>query len=316
VTILAADLGGTHTRVVIADADGLVLGRGAARAGNPVRVGVEQASRNLRVAASDALDAAGRAEVTAAALGMAGFSHPRAGAVVSMAMESLCLRPRVRLLTDDRSVAMRAAFDAPPGLLIMAGTGSGALAWGEAGQVARGGAGPDVGDPGSGHAIGMAALRGLLTGAGSWASSDLGVRFLDALASAGVSPDASMTWTSSEVERLWRTDGVDPSILCPLVLEAAEEGDLLALRIIAEEGDGLTTLAVDAAAAAALPRGAPVATVGSVLSEGPLRDRVLAAVCAESVGLCPGPHVADPVRGAVALAVEALAAGGTVPPGW
>lgn len=306
-SILAADLGGTRSRVVIADAEGRVLARAESGPGNPVRVGTSRASESLRHAADEALGACGRPGIEAAAVGMAGISHPSSATVVAAALEPLGIQPVVRLLVDDGAIAFRAAFDGPPGVLVMAGTGSGVRAWGERGSFTFGGFGPDIGDPGSAHAVGICALRDAMhADQGQLPRSELTRKVLE---HAGASK-------ASLLPDLVRSGQLEPAALHTLVIDAARDADERAVEILRLEGGRLGRLACHAARTAEVPPDSIVATSGSVLREGLLRESLLELLASERPHLKPGAHVDDPVLGAVALARDALSADGSVPPAW
>src|SRR3954452_24281649 len=82
--VLGGDLGGTSTRIVVADADGNVVGRGAAAGGNPTSHPATAAA-NFGQALHAALAGLDASEVKAAVVGMAGGSaargRPRGGPV-------------------------------------------------------------------------------------------------------------------------------------------------------------------------------------------------------------------------------------------
>lgn len=304
-SILAADLGGTRSRVVVAGVDGAVIARAEAGPGNPVRVGVNRASEGLRMAVAQAMRMAGGPEIVAAAVGMAGFSHPSAATVVAAALDALEVRPTVRVLVDDGAIAFRSAFAGPSGVLVMAGTGSGARARGENGTVIFGGWGADLGDEGSAHDIGREAVRSCLR------AVQLGERLSalgkDVLAHAGV----------AEVQLLpdlVRSGHLPLADLCAVVMATAREGDEVARGILAGASRALYMQALAAASAAGIPERTTLATAGSVLACAFVRDGLYER-CADGP-LAPGPHVDEPVLGAVALARDALAEGGAVPPGW
>ena len=303
--ILAADLGGTRARVVGADGDGAVGTRAEAGAGNPVRVGVERASEGLRAAAEQAMRMAGGPDIVAAAVGMAGFSHRAAPKVVAAALDALAVRPVVRVLVDDGAIAFRAAFAGPSGALVMAGTGSGARARGEKGTVILGGWGGELGDEGSAHDIGREAVRACLRAA--QLGERLPVLGNDVLAHAGV---AEVRFLPNLVRRgeLLLAD------LCAVVMAAAQEGDEVAHGILVGASRSLYAQALAAASAAGVPDQTALATTGSVLASGAVREGLDG--CCTRGPFTPGPHIDEPVLGAVALARDALAAGGTVPPGW
>src|SRR3990170_4313894 len=79
--LLGADIGGTKTRVLIADGPGRTLGSGAAGPGNHEIVGYEGMARAVRAAISQALRAAGLKlpDVSAAGPGGGAEAGGRAG---------------------------------------------------------------------------------------------------------------------------------------------------------------------------------------------------------------------------------------------
>jgi N-acetylglucosamine kinase-like BadF-type ATPase len=305
-SILAADLGGTRTRVVVADGGGRFLARAEAGSGNPVRVGTTAATESLRHAADVALDTAGRPAISVAAVGMAGISHSSAATVVAAALDAVGVRPGIRVLVDDASIAFRAAFTGPPGVLVMAGTGSGVRAWGETGPTTFGGFGPIFGDEGSAYDIGRRAVRLCLDAAQSKEpASALATAILERAGATDV----------RRLPELARNGRLDLADLCPVVVRAAEAGDHDATTALWLAASVLHAQAVMAARQVGAPKGTGVATTGSVFACAMLRDRLMETIT-KSGFLVPGPHVDDPVLGAVGLAKDALAAGGTVPPGW
>src|SRR5262245_21114393 len=78
VYFLGVDGGGTKTHAVVTDANFQVIGEGVSGASNPLRVGIDNAIRNLEAAIFDALKQARLklADLTAAGFGIAGISHP------------------------------------------------------------------------------------------------------------------------------------------------------------------------------------------------------------------------------------------------
>src|SRR5690348_15518685 len=79
--LVGADVGGTSTRVAVADLGGTVLSVAREPGGNPNAVGVELSAARIRAATQRALvragrdaGAAGTPEVAAVVLGMAGYN--------------------------------------------------------------------------------------------------------------------------------------------------------------------------------------------------------------------------------------------------
>jgi N-acetylglucosamine kinase-like BadF-type ATPase len=160
VILLGIDAGGSHTDAVATDEALVVLGRAQ---GAPGWAGDPAAAANIRATALDALDGRTADRVVIGAAGAGDRTRARA------LREALAdLAPDVQVTTDV-AIALTAAFGDGPGIVVLAGTGSVAAARLADGDTAQaGGLGPASGDPGSGYALGHAALgAGLVTGFGT-----------------------------------------------------------------------------------------------------------------------------------------------------
>ncbi len=305
--LIGVDGGGTRMRAVIADADGSELGRGEAT-GAVLTVGrPEEAAAAVAAAVRDAAARAGR-ELPGAALwaGLAGAGHEQAVAAVRGLLERERLAERVHVGTD-AAAAFHAAFPEGPGLLLVAGTGS--ILWGRApgGGVGRiGGWGRELGDEGSGYALGAAALRAVVRCEdGRGAPTSLRDRVLGALR---LSLAADLVpWAASAAK-------AEVAALAPLVIEEAERGDAVAEATLDAAARDLADH-VGAALERLGPWPAPPSLVlwGGLIAEGgPFRRRVENALGAHAVQLRSGPL--DPALGAVALARSTLRRSGSAGP--
>ena len=174
---------------------------------------------------------------------------------------------RVHVGTDAQA-AYHDAFGNQPGILLIAGTGSGVIALTEQREAVRaGGWGPLLGDEGSGYAIGLSALRAVLAAedhrgpptAMSAVVGDLGLESLPQL----------VDWVAS-------AEKAAIAALVSTVAESAAQGDAVARTILEEAAESLVDLVQ-----AARSRGAPptVAVVGGLLGKGgPLREHVRSAL--------------------------------------
>ncbi|MBW3535709.1 MAG: hypothetical protein KY453_10940, partial [Gemmatimonadetes bacterium] len=172
---------------------------------------------------------------------------------------------RVRVGTDVE-IAFHDAFGDGPGVLLVAGTGS--IAWGrsEDGRTGRvGGWGTLLGDEGSGHAIGLEALRRVTRDAdGRGPSTDLRRRVLERLGLGGA--EDLIAWSTGAAKS-------EIAALVPVVIEAAAAGDAVAGEILVkavEELEGhLLTLLENLGPWSQPP---PLALAGGLLGpKGPLR---------------------------------------------
>jgi N-acetylglucosamine kinase-like BadF-type ATPase len=176
------------------------------------------------------------------------------------------------VITGDEEIALEAAFQGGPGVLVIAGTGShvtGRCADGT--RVSAGGWGPVLGDEGSGSWIGLEAIRAGLH------AKDRGVETC-------LLRDIEQAWTVKDLHELVamanRRERPPFGELAKVVAECAENGDALAQGVLDRAGEELATqvslvLSKMREAGCAPEDAQRVAFVGSVLANSP---RVLRAM--------------------------------------
>jgi glucosamine kinase len=162
--VLGGDLGGTSTRIVIADHEGNVVGRGAAAGGNPTSHPASAAA-NFGQALHAALAGLDPAAVKAAVIGAAGGSalaRPDVRAQFDAAWDGAGLTGEPEFI-GDLEVAFASGTPEPDGLVLIAGTGSAAGLVRDH-QLVRtaDGHGWLLGDDGSGFWLGREAVRSVL----------------------------------------------------------------------------------------------------------------------------------------------------------
>ena len=163
---LGFDGGGTNTRAVVVNAELQVLGRGESGASNPYAVGMDAALANIEAAAEIALRAANltRDQIGGWGLGLGGVCSPHESAAVEAALRARVGAGPQIVAVEDVVATWQGAFGTSnengPRAICIAGTGVGC--WGKNGRgevVQADGAGPLLGDRGSGYWIGERALR-------------------------------------------------------------------------------------------------------------------------------------------------------------
>lgn len=220
------DGGGTRLRALVAGADGSELGRAEVPAA-PVRAGepgpVVQAIRRAVVAALEVAGATGR-PVASLWAGLAGAGREAVRSELESALNRSGLARRVAVGTDV-DAAFEDAFGDGPGILLLSGTGSIALGRASDGRMGRvGGWGSLLGDEGSGHAIGLEALRRVARSVdGRGAETALRGRLLDHLGLAA--PEDLIAWAASATR-------AEVAALAPEVGRAADAGDAAAGEIL------------------------------------------------------------------------------------
>jgi glucosamine kinase len=161
---IGVDGGASKTAAIVVDENNDVHGRGLAGGSNHLRVGIEEATRNIEHAVNKALVEAGVAirDVEYAYCGIAGADHPvhRQRVIDSLRI----FFPRGNFIVDtDARIALTGAVGFGAGVVIIAGTGSVAFGRNGCGDDARaGGWGPTLGDEGSGFWIAREGLSAIV----------------------------------------------------------------------------------------------------------------------------------------------------------
>jgi N-acetylglucosamine kinase-like BadF-type ATPase len=297
---VGVDGGGTHTRAVVTDGGGQVLGSaqgpaGIVDPGDPGRSAVVVAE-TVRRALVDALGG-GTGDgppVEAVWAGLAGAGDPAARRSVEEALSALGLAHRVMVGTD-LEAAFVDAFGESPGILLVVGTGSVALArGGDGGEARSGGWGGLLGDEGSAYSLGLAAIRAVLRSTDGRSPDTLLSGILEAGTGVGAGPElAAWAWAAAKAEI---------AALAPGVLSVADAGDPVAETL---RDDALSEIGLLLQAVA--HRGGPwreppsVALVGGLVGPGrPLREGALGKVA--ELGLRTHFPEVRPERGAATLA--------------
>jgi glucosamine kinase len=258
VILVGVDAGGTGTRAVVVR-DGVVLER---RDLGPINVLLHaDALDRLAAVVTDA-------GASAAGFGLAGLRSDTHAREITAVLET---RTGARIAVgDDTDAALAGAFEGKPGIVVIAGTGSGAAGRDAAGRTIRvGGHGYLLGDEGGGYWIGREAVRAAMRGAD-------GTGPPTALTAMVQRAFDSLTGAEQQVHQ-HPTDRELLARLVPAVAAAATgrppagagAGDAEAARILAEAGAHLVDLA-EAVRARLGPL--PVAYVGGIFRCAPVRD--------------------------------------------
>lgn len=233
--VVGVDTGGTSTRVAVIE-DGQAVAR-AGGTGTVMRSGKGLATATtIAETVRRALSRAGRLRTEVLVVGVAGAGREAEREELRQALRGEGIADRV-IVTSDTELALAAAFGNSEGILLTAGTGSMAVARDPAGVVHRsGGLGWQMGDEGSGYAIGRAGLGAVGRAADGRGPATLLTARLQA-ATRGDSLDALVRWAA--------TAGV-PEVagLAPEVLATAEEGDAVAAGIVDHAASELADLVI------------------------------------------------------------------------
>jgi len=295
--LIGADVGGTKTAVAVSE-DGKVVGR-AEGPGAAVRPGRALASASTIIeVVRRALSAAGRLTGDVLLVGAAGAGRQPEREELRTALRTENLVSHVRVTTDIE-IALAAAFADGPGIVVSAGTGSVAVGRDRAGTQHRiGGYGWQMGDEGSGYAIGRASLGAVSRAVdGRSPNTALSDRLLQATRSADF--DSLVRWAAG-------ASPAEVAALAPHVLAVAAAGDPLAQGIADYAARELSQLAICLLPKMDLAPPVKVAITGGLLGpDQPLRKTLLAKL-SEEPAFAPTDVPVDSVAGALRLAASTV----------
>jgi N-acetylglucosamine kinase-like BadF-type ATPase len=299
--LLAIDGGGTRTRCIALDRDGVQRGEGEAGPSNHLHVPLATATAALRGATDAALAAAGATieDVAIVSAGLAGVNFDGTGAEDAAGMLRSAGFSRV-VVHGDMVIAHWGALAGAAGVVALAGTGSSVLSIAAAGTMTKaGGWGPLYGDQGSAYQLGR---LGLVAAAEAYDGSGPATVLVERLTRAvGVSrfPDT--------VARLYAdlSGQLHVAALAPIVDACAEAGDEVAAVICRQAGNDLARVVL--AVARRLPAAdRRVSYQGAVLGRSRLvRGAFLTALEADALELDVRPPRFEPIVGAALLGARA-----------
>lgn len=325
--VIGIDAGGTHTRCALTTPDGTVVGTGTGPGANPNSGGDPQAA--LYTALREATAGVDRSRVAGGVFGIAGAGaagRPLLLEASRKAWRKLGMRGEPEVFTDI-AINFASGTDDSCGIVVFAGTGAGAAVI-QDGEILRraDGYGYLLGDEGSAVWIGKRGAKAALSamdgrGAptvlaetiprallGSEVLADLMPRRLVLAGSgrpAGVPEPRPYSPLLSQaiVKEVYGRPPAAIGRLGPVVSEAAEAGDEVAMKIVEEAADWLL-MDVDAVRPSLPDAAAPVVMAGSVLGEGPVA-RLVGAGLRERFGTEPR-RAGDGATGAARMAARRL----------
>ncbi len=293
---LALDVGGTKTEYVLAD-DTHELARVRGGTIKRMRTDATTAAHNLdhALAALTARTGISMQQITRTCIGAAGVTVKLVTDWIEQAFAERVSGPL--LIVGDVEIALDAAFFGGPGVLVMAGTGSNVAGRTANGQLTTaGGWGPAMADQGSANKIGHQALRDTFFAIDEDRTTSLLPAILD-------------LWQLSDLDSLIaHANQVPPpdfTLLAPLVVQHAQQGDAVARNVLHREAEDLAHLAdlviERLRRADTRPYWLPdLAFTGSILEHvAPMRDGIICALRRNHPSLKVLPGVIDPILGAL-----------------
>jgi glucosamine kinase len=299
-TVIGVDIGGTSTRALVTDLDGVPAGRGTSGGANPNSHPPDVAAKHIAEAISTAFGAADPGRAGHCVLGMAGASKltdPAVAGVLHDNLDRIGLRCPVTVVSD-AEVAFASATSEPDGTVLVGGTGSVATRIVDRRTVRTvGGYGWLLGDEGSAFWIGREAVRATLR-------TLMSEREIGPLAEAVLAEALGSGWRAASYRDLIRAANAEPPIRLArfAALISAHFDDPAAALIVEQAAEQLAGQAL-----AARPAGerTPIVLVGSVVGPGtPVGDAVRARLT-ERTGAAV-LYSADAAAGAAWLAAIEL----------
>ncbi len=299
---LGVDGGQSGTTAVIGDESGRILGTGEAgpcnhAAASEGRAKLERAvTESVAAACKQAELDPGAVEFEAACFGMSGGPDDKREILAGM------LRTARLIVTTDAAIALAGATETGQGIIVIAGTGSIAYGKNAEGRTARaGGWGYIFGDDGGAFDIVRQALRASLRMEEGWGPL---TSLHTAILQATESPDANTALHQMYAPEWPRSR---TATIAPLVDQAADYGDAVALQIMNDAAAQLAMLA--GSVRAQLWRGRSdldVAYIGGVFESRRILERFRLLVELEDGVRCIAP-LRGPAEGALWEAIRSRA---------
>lgn len=291
---LAIDAGGTKADYLLAD-DTRELARARSGSIKRMRVDAATATGHLQAALAELTETSGRSltEVTRTCIGTAGETVPLVRDWLRAELGSRVGGELV--LVGDVEIALDAAFQGGPGVLVLSGTGSNVAGRGAGGELfGAGGWGPLLADQGSANRIGLNGLRA-------------GFLARDEGRPCSLLEEALRFWQLASLDALVAFGNSVPppdfSRFSVQVHTSAQRGDPVAAEVLQREGEELgylARLALRRVQASGAEHGLRLAFAGSIMDRVPaVRMALLEEVRREFASAEELPGVVDPVQGAL-----------------
>ena len=309
--IVGVDGGGTKTEAVLAvlDSSGqaTIVGQGESGPSNMRLAGREQALSSLEEAVSEATSGQ-VADVAVLALAGSTFADVQDEIRNWAAQKGFC---RQLEITSDAAPVMAAGTPDGWGVALVVGTGSVAIGVDPDGRwITKGGWGHWYSDKGSGYDLGRQALAAI-----SEAEDGMGP---ETVLSAAMREYFQLENPRLIIQELYRRGNVRSQVAAaaPVVVEAAVEGDIVAIRIVENAIGELVRLVTAVTCDLELAEPYPLALAGGVICGSPsYRNRLLMGLKAINPPPEPVATVPQPVTGCIRIG-QALLEGKPSPVTW
>ena len=264
---LGVDGGGTKTHIVILNEAKEFVCEGFAGASNPLRVGIETAVTNIVKAINAACDSANqsRGDIVSATLGLAGVRRSDLRQRIREGIYKQLHIRKIEVITD-AEIALYGSTLGKAGLVVIAGTGSVCIGQNDKGEnFSAGGWGPLAGDEGGGAGIARSALHAIAKASdGRGKPTILSDLAIDYFRAAHIE-DLVVAIYAPQI------DNAKIAGFARFVVEAAKEGDEVAIELVSQAGHELGSAANAVIKKLKIEsRKFPISHVGSIFKAGEL----------------------------------------------
>ena len=237
---IGMDGGGTKTRCVVTLNDNSVHFKTTGRGTNFLVQGIDTTCENILNIIDECCNALkiSYSDIDKILLGTAGAGRKADAEKLENAFYNYCKRKQIEIknfmVESDAEIALEGALSGKPGCVLIAGTGS--IIYGKDGEgniFRSGGFGKIIGDEGSGYSIGRKALQVLSK------YYDGRSKFTALISLIKTNHNIS---SPDELIREVYENNFNIASIAPSVIQAADNGDDAALKIIDEESDELILL--------------------------------------------------------------------------
>ncbi|VAW37502.1 N-acetylmuramic acid 6-phosphate etherase [hydrothermal vent metagenome] len=261
--VIGVDGGGSKTAVSILNQHGKILGRGRSGSANYHNVGISQAKANLWTAMEAAATEAGVTvlDATAVTWSLAGVDRPEERQLFEqMAADML---PNIAVHVENDAVsALVGGLGHRKGIVLIAGTGMIAYGENKAGEKARAGGWGPFFDCGSAYDLVQSSLR-FCTRHYDERNRSSAKLTAALLAAVGLEKATDLlSWVYADKRHV-----ADVAELAPIVLDAAEKGDIVGLDVVTRGADGLATAVTAVARQLGYTGAFPLVMSGSLLTK-------------------------------------------------
>jgi N-acetylglucosamine kinase-like BadF-type ATPase len=301
ILVFGADGGGTKTLGLISNQNGSIAARRTVGASNPNVVGFDAAAKNLFELISGCCADAGCSpgDLRSIVLGLSGAGREDARKQLREGIFALAGRELPLTIETDARIGLEGAFEGAPGVVIIAGTGSVVIGKKSSGEtVTIGGWGRALGDEGSGFFLGLEGLKSLRLYYDGRGGSQLLAKLIE--------KEFGLNSRERIIAAVYQ-EKFEFSKIAPLVLNAAEKNDAVALRILDAGATELTEQARTLVERLNVVGKIGVAFFGGLIESENMYSKILKSKIAERI---PSAEVRLPARspaeGAVLMALQEL----------